>query len=401
MGMKADVLNRLMFYGVVLMTPLFCRQQRIPEDPEFSKNKITFDFAETAKTATKKVMLKPLERGDTIALFAPGYPVHANPGEAWERLMETKNDLKRRGYHVVIPEQTAKVRYGHAYAGSAEDREQTLNDLIRDPTIAAIWCPQGGQGTTHIDVNKLDLEALMRKPKIMAGFSDFTALSLKLFEKGIPTLHGPIATYVRPLQSRYATAERQRSIQHFFAVAGGKIKPGDPLLDPAFVRDLRPNDTTRQKCAEGVLIGGNLSRFMSGGMDLWMKDVDDVILFVEDLDEELRRYDEMLVTLAQRGAFKNVRGVIIGHFTARNSSSLSVRHKDIKSMILDYMPPGIPVMFAPIGHAHQNMTMQVGARVGMDPSDRRKLYMVEPVVQPNLQYARADTDTLVMGGGPR
>ena len=68
----------------------------------------------------------------------------------------------------------------HNYlAGSDLERLTDFQQMIDNPDIKAIVCARGGYGTTRI-IDGLDFSSLYKNPKWIVGFSDVTALHLKL-----------------------------------------------------------------------------------------------------------------------------------------------------------------------------------------------------------------------------
>src|SRR5690606_11343455 len=65
-------------------------------------------------------------------------------------------------------------------AGTDEQRLADLNLALRDPRVRGVIATRGGYGTQRI-VDGIDLAAVRADPKVVAGFSDITALQLALW----------------------------------------------------------------------------------------------------------------------------------------------------------------------------------------------------------------------------
>src|SRR5882757_2237455 len=65
--------------------------------------------------------------------------------------------------------------------------------VLGDDTVDAVWCLQGGFGTTRI-LDRVDFAAIRRRPKPVIGYSDITALINAIaLEAGVIAFHGPFA----------------------------------------------------------------------------------------------------------------------------------------------------------------------------------------------------------------
>ena len=92
-------------------------------------------------------------------------------------------------------------RHGY-FAGTDEQRLADLNGALRDPDVAAIWCIRGGYGTTRI-LDRVDFDALARRPKPLIGYSDITAILNAVTRRtGVVTFHAPMARAAMPPFSR-------------------------------------------------------------------------------------------------------------------------------------------------------------------------------------------------------
>ena len=106
---------------------------------------------------------------------------------------------------------------GHAYdrsgflAGTDADRLADLNAAFADPAVRGIVCTRGGYGTQRI-VDGLDLAAVRADPKVVAGFSDVTALQLALWRGArLASVHGPGAAWLDRRTGRVGRVPAQRA----------------------------------------------------------------------------------------------------------------------------------------------------------------------------------------------
>ena len=145
---------------------------------------------------SKPVVRPPkLVAGSRVALVAPAGP-----------LLE-QDDLTRAwalcralGYEAVLGK-SAHARHGYL-AGTDDERLTDLNSALADPSIDASWCIRGGYGSIRL-LDRVDYEAMIRRPKIVIGFSDITALLNAMTRlTGVVTFHGPVARAGMPAFSR-------------------------------------------------------------------------------------------------------------------------------------------------------------------------------------------------------
>jgi muramoyltetrapeptide carboxypeptidase len=292
----------------------------------------------------------PLARGARVALLAPAGtltgPEDVERGEANTRSL---------GWE---PRTGANVLKRHRYfAGTDDERLRDLNDAIRDDTIDAIWCLRGGYGAMRL-LPGVDFDALARRPKPIIGFSDLTSLLSAVSGKSrIVCFHGPTA--------------RVRLTDFSRASLRATVSEGtDPCGAAPNARVLRGG-----KC-EGRLAGGNLALVAAMIGTRFAPDLEDSILFLEDVGERTYRVDRMLRQIYLSGALRSCRGIVFGECTDCPATSASgTRELD---EILTEMAELVDVPCiagAPIGHIDDQWTLPVGARARLD-ADARTLNVV-------------------------
>src|SRR2546425_3499234 len=133
-------------------------------------------------------ILKPprLRRGDVIGLIAP-----ASAPSDLRKVERAVRYLEKLGYRVKVGEHVG-ARHGY-FAGTDEQRVADLNGMLNEPQVKAIFALRGGYGTPRL-LPLVDYRAVRRRPKILVGYSDLTALQLALFRRtGLITFSGPMA----------------------------------------------------------------------------------------------------------------------------------------------------------------------------------------------------------------
>jgi muramoyltetrapeptide carboxypeptidase len=276
------------------------------------------------------------------------------------------------GYEPVLGA-NAYNRYGYL-AGTDDDRLADLNQSLQDPAINAIWCIRGGYGALRL-LERVDYDAITRHPKALVGFSDITALLNAVTRiSGVVTYHGPVARASMPEFSR----------RHFQRVLASPEAPGRLGRIPLAADVLVPRDnrivTLCGGSAEGPLAGGNLSLLQCLIGSPYFPDLQGAILFLEDAGEDLYRVDRMLAHLRMVGAFRQLAGVVVGHFTEleRAGRDGALGFDEVLSTYFE--PLGIPVAYGfPIGHIECQWTLPLGVIARLD-AGAGELELLEPAV---------------------
>ena len=303
-----------------------------------------------------KPLVRPprLTRGSRVALVAPAGPLLER-----DDLTRAETLCRALDYEPVVGS-NAGNRYGYL-AGTDDQRLTDLNAALNDAAIDGVWCLRGGYGATRI-IDRVDFEALARRPKPLIGYSDITALlNAAVRLANVVSFHGPVARASMPAFSRW----------HFERVlacaepAGrlGRIPDRPDVLVPQENRIV----TLRSGIAEGPLAGGNLSLLQCLIGTPWAPDLRGAILFVEDVGEDLYRVDRMLAHLRAVGALAALAGVLVGRFTElkRQTGDGALGFDEVLSSYL--LPLGVPVAYGfPIGHIQDQWTLPLGVRARLD-----------------------------------
>jgi len=309
-----------------------------------------------------------LARGSRVALVAPAGPLLER-----DDLTRAESLCRALGYEPVLGRNTAE-RHGY-FAGTDEQRLADLNDALRDPEVAAVWCIRGGYGTTRI-LDRVDFDALARRPKPVVGYSDITAvLNAVTRRTGIVTFHAPMARASMPPFSR----------SHFERVLATPEPAGrlGRLPDPPDVLLPRENRiaTMRGGVAEGPLAGGNLTLLQCLIGTAHFPVLDGAVLFLEDVGEDLYRVDRMLAHLRMAGALDRLAGIVVGRFTELKRAMADGALGFDEVLATYFLPLGIPVAYGfPIGHIDDQWTLPLGVRARFD-ADNGELELLEAAVE--------------------
>lgn len=284
----------------------------------------------------------PLHRGARVALVSPAGPL----GEA--DLQRAEDNARALGWDPVVGAH-ALARCGYL-AGSDEERLHDLNAALADDSIDGIWCLRGGYGAMRL-LERLDYAALRRRPKVLLGYSDITALHAALSTRaGVITFHGPTA---RAVLTPFSRRSLERALR-------GEESCGEAPDATALVPGR----------ARGRLAGGNLAVLCALCGTPFAPVLDGAIVVLEDVGEAVYRIDRMLVQLRLAGLLTRCAGLVFGQFTEIPSGAVDERtaRSALDELLREAAEQiGVPCMAgAPVGHTDDQWTLPLGQIAELD-----------------------------------
>ncbi len=286
-----------------------------------------------------------LREGDKIALVSPSYHT------PMENVDTASMILREWGFEPVTGPNVGKEYLGK-YAGTPRERLSDLEWALRDPDIKAILCNRGGYGTIQL-TTLLPMKDISDHPKWIIGFSDITTLSGMAARAGVMSIHGTMCSLMARSGGVGLTNTLLRDI------LSGTIPqyeaPAHPLNRPGR--------------ATGTLVGGNLCTFTPVlGTEADATLGEDIILFIEEVEEDMSHIDRLINTLLLNGVFDRCRGVILGEFT---DCKANLDFGSVEEMICSYLQDfHIPVLCGfPAGHDDVNLPLLMGAPATLEVSD--------------------------------
>lgn len=281
--------------------------------------------------------------GDTIVIISTARKISA------EELQPALEWLKNSGWTVELSPYLFEV--DHQFAGNDETRQRSLQWALDHPTAKAIWCARGGYGTVRI-LDGLDWSAFAQNPKWITGYSDVTALHGEAQRRGFATIHGTM-----PINVPSNSAEALNALQSAWH--------GKPI---AF--ETAPHSLNIAGNAKGVLVGGNLSVLYSITGSSSEPPLENVLLFMEDLDEYLYHIDRMMMNLSRNGWWTKISGLVIGGMTDMNDNTVPFGESAEEIIARHLGGFDIPVLFGlPAGHLDDNRALVFGKEYDLKVSE--------------------------------
>lgn len=289
-----------------------------------------------------------LKQGSKIAIAAPARKVKS------EEMEYAINWLKEKGFVPVYDDRLFAEH--HIFAGDDDFRAAVFQQYLDDEDISAIWIARGGYGSIRI-IDKLDFTRFLEHPKWIVGFSDGTVLHGKLSRLGIPSLHAAM-----PFFFANKTPEAKQSL--FNALTGKSLQYEFPT-----------HPQNRMGHMEGEIVGGNLSvLYGMMGSDTF-PELDDKILFIEEVDEYIYHIDRMMRALKRAGKLEHLKGLIVGGLTQIHDNS-NPFGQSVEEVIAEVVSEyDYPVCFGFLsGHFDDNRAMFFGLSSQLLVADEKVVF---------------------------
>ncbi len=285
-------------------------------------------------------IIKPpkLKQGDTIGILSVSGGI-----SDYDNILRAKDYFISQGFKVKISGTASKhFRY---MAGSDDERISALEEAFSDSEIDAIICSRGGYGALRI-VDKINYDVIKNNPKVFVGFSDITILLSMIFYKtGLITFHGAM------MNGDFGKDEIcDYTKDSFFKTL--MSEQTDFIAKDNFV-------VIKHGISKGILWGGNLASLVSL-LPLDFVPDEDIILFLEDLNEPVYKIDKMLTQLFNVPKIKkHVKGLAFGDFLdSGNDEQLRDLFSEISSKYS--LPASMGFKFT---HGKEKDTVPYGVKV--------------------------------------
>lgn len=301
-----------------------------------------------------------LKKGDTIGVIAPSNYIE-------------KDDLEYINASIALMEASGfKVKFGKyvfedtlGYGTSPEKRAADINWAFKDDEVKAIMCVKGGEDS-NTTLDYIDYEMIKNHPKIICGFSDNTSILNVIHEKtGLVTYHGPTFKSLTSWETGYAYKQF--------------IKTFAENTESLIMGELEDKYTTIQaRQATGELVGGNLSLFTKLVCGKYAVNLQDKILFLEELGFESapEMVNSNIYYLKQNGVFDKIAGLWIGNY--EHPSKIGLEKIIINAIGDEYKFPIIKS--DNFGHIDKKIIIPIGTKAEINTNEKIKIKLVEKCV---------------------
>lgn len=232
------------------------------------------------------------------------------------------------------------------FAADAEKRAAGFNALLRDESIDLILCSRGGYGAAYL-LPLIDWDLLKKRNLPVVGYSDVTALHLAMLARSAGK---PVAARMAAhLPNIAADPFSCESMRHALAGTPEKTAQLTPVI-PSVISSVTGN-----------FVPANLTVLASLCGSEWLPDWSGKILAVEDIDEEPRKIDRMLLQLELAGIFDSVAAVVFADFSG--DCGTPEERKRIFRRFADRHPDTPFFEGLTFGHALPSLSFAVGKSV--------------------------------------
>lgn len=301
-----------------------------------------------------------LKKGDTIGVIAPSNYIE-------------KDDLEYINASIALMEASGfKVKFGKyvfedtlGYGTSPEKRAADINWAFKDDEVKAIMCVKGGEDS-NTTLDYIDYEMIKKHSKIICGFSDNTSILNAIHEKtGLVTYHGPTFKSLTSWETGYAYKQFIKT----FAENTESLIMGEPEDEYT---------TIQAGQATGELVGGNLSLFTKLVCGKYAVNLQDKILFLEELGFEAapEMVNSNIYYLKQNGVFDRIAGLWIGNY--EHPSKIGLEKIIINAIGDEYKFPIIKS--DNFGHIDKKIIIPIGTKAEINTNEKIKIKLVEKCV---------------------
>jgi muramoyltetrapeptide carboxypeptidase len=282
-----------------------------------------------------------LKKGDRVRILCTARSASESD------LALAKNLLESWGLRVSYGKTIGKK--DHQFGGTKEERLADFQQAIDDSEIKAIWIARGGYGTVQL-IDAIDFSAFAKaEPKIIIGYSDVTLIHGKLQSQGFTSVHSfmPLELAQKPKISVESLRKALFGESQTIIIENSYKVPHQVIKAP--------------------VVGGNLSILYSMlGSDTF-PEMENQILFIEDIDEYLYHIERMMYSLKRAGKLTNLKALLVGGMTDMNDHDIPFGKNAveiIRSMTQEY---DYPVIFNfPAGHITDHRTLQLGGEMTIE-----------------------------------
>lgn len=227
------------------------------------------------------------------------------------------------------------------FSGTAKERAAALMNFYTDDKIKAIFDISGGDVANEV-LGYLDFDIIKKNSKPFFGYSDLTTIINSIY-----AITGNTSYLYQIRNLIYNNKEQQ-----FTWFSNSLLNEKEDLFDIKY-NFLRGNNM------DGVVIGGNIRCFLKLAGTPFMPDFNNKILFLESYGGEVPLMTTYLCQLELMGAFKKIKGIVLGTFTKMEQNNISPTIEELVLKITTNENLPIAKTYE-IGHGTDSKCIRIG-----------------------------------------
>ncbi len=309
-----------------------------------------------------------LQQNDEIRIIAPSRTLDCVGGFAANQIAQEK--LTQMGFKVTFGDHVSGMTLDGT--NSISERIEDIHAAFSDPNVKAIQTVIGGFTSNEL-LPYLDFDLIANNPKIICGFSDFTALANAITAKtGLVTYYGPAYITLKMLDKAGAYQDNnflQALTKKHYELRPSQTWSSDAWFLPDSKRTFYPTDwkVYTPGRVRGVTVGGNVNTLFLLAGTQYQPDFEDKIILLEFADdgETWLDFSRLLAQVLQLA--KRPRALLLGRFP-----KISQMTEQRLLYVLDKFPilKEIPVMYdLDFGHTQPIFTIPLGQEVLLDTDE--------------------------------
>ena len=335
--------------------------------------KIFYEYTlKHGRTGRKRIM--DLAKGDKVALVCCS---NAQSLSKKKEIMQLKVVLEEVGFIPVFSKylyQKGDLKEGEMAleklpeGGTPVEKASEFMGFYEDDSIKAIFDISGGDLANTI-LPYLDYARIASSKKQFWGYSDLTTVINAIYTK---TQKTSVLYQIRNLLYEYSVQQKEDFIQTCFAkkrkdtVKKNSVKKVESYkeYDESVTEETGlyqfPYRFCQGEAVEGIVVGGNIRCFLKLAGTEYFPDVTDKILLLEARSGNVAQIMTYFSQLEQLGAFKKVKGILLGTFTQMEREQ---QMSGVYSLLKRYIDKTLPVVKTDyIGHGEDSKAIEIGRK---------------------------------------
>jgi len=308
--------------------------------------------------------MQKLKNTIQIAAFAPAFSFKK------EKFFLALKTLKKK-YNIEVLYLDSIFEHDGYFAGTKKRRIEEILYWLENPKIKTLIAARGGYGCSdiYLDLKKEIKKLKIKTKKTIIGYSDLTVfLNALKTDFNFKTFHGPVLTSQNLLN--LTELEEKTFLSAIKNQYTKKIK----ILNTENL-NLKNLEICCTGKATAPIVGGCLSLVTSALSTPYEINLDNKILFFEDVLERPYRIDRMLTQLIHSKKLDKVKGIIVGQMKDCTPPPIEffgyqtpTVEETIKRILIPFcQKKEIPlVLNFPAGHGDIQITFPIGVNVNLN-----------------------------------